>query len=378
MSNVRIVNTNGQNEYLRILEAAWQAHILPREENAPTVISTFAGCGGSSLGYSMAGFRELLAVEWNDNAVETFRLNFPDVPVYHGDITKLSIEQCLEMAGIQTDELDVLDGSPPCQGFSTAGKRILADPRNQMFREYVRLLRGLRPKVFIMENVSGMVKGKMKLIFAEILAELKACGYRVKAWLLNAMYFNVPQSRLRVIFIGIRNDLRGELSCAKAQAIPFTAHQAIPSLLATRSQRVNPWINSLKSAATICTTEGYQAIFMPHEISESEIRESWQMSRVLRGIEKSKHFGLIGHDPDKPSPAIMQDVGGMTTGLCHPIEIRRLTISEIKRLASFPDDFSFIGNYRDKWTRIGNSVPPLFMQAIASHIRTTLLDHQSS
>jgi len=155
----------------------------------------------------MAGYRELLAVEWDDHAVATFRLNFPDVPVYHGDIAKLSVEECLRLAGIGPGELDVLDGSPPCQGFSTAGKRRMDDGRNTLFREYVRLLRGLRPKVLIMENVSGMVKGKMKLIFAEILKELKESGYHVSARLMNAMYYGVPQSRQRMIFVGVREDI---------------------------------------------------------------------------------------------------------------------------------------------------------------------------
>lgn len=193
--------------YPEILEAAWQDHLAPRDPDAPTVISTFAGGGGSSLGYSMAGYRELLAVEWDDNAVETFKLNFPDVPVYHGDIAKLSVKECMKLAGIEEEELDLLDGSPPCQGVSTAGKRNLNDPRNQLFREFVRLLRGLKPKVFVMENVPGLVKGKMKLIFAEIIRELKASGYQVRCKKLNAMYFYVPQSRERLIFIGVRSEL---------------------------------------------------------------------------------------------------------------------------------------------------------------------------
>lgn len=104
---VQIAATSSQNEYLDILDEAWQQHLAPRAEDAPTVISTFAGCGGSSLGYSMAGYKELLAVEWNDNAVETFRLNFPGVPVYHGDIVKLSVKECLRLAGIQPRELDI-------------------------------------------------------------------------------------------------------------------------------------------------------------------------------------------------------------------------------------------------------------------------------
>ena len=209
--------TSSQSSYQDILSEAWKQHLAPRAPDAPTVISLFAGAGGSSLGYSMAGYRELLAVEWDANAVETFKLNFPGVSVYHGDIAKLSVEDVLEQTGLQPGELDVLDGSPPCQGFSTAGKRDMADDRNQLFREYVRLLRGLQPKVFVMENVSGMVKGKMKLIFVEILKELKASGYKVSVRLMNAMYFHVPQSRQRLIFIGVREDVIGEPEHPKAE-----------------------------------------------------------------------------------------------------------------------------------------------------------------
>ena len=207
-------------DYPAILEEAYQQMIAPRAADAPTVLSTFAGGGGSSAGYHMAGFREVLAVEWDDNAVETLRLNFPDLDIYHGDIAKLSVEEALQRTGLQPGDLDVLDGSPPCQGFSTAGKRAMDDDRNQLFREFVRLLRGLRPKVFVMENVSGMVKGKMKLVFAEIMRELKGSGYKVSARLLNAMYFHVPQSRQRLIFVGVRDDLGIEPSHPKAQSRP--------------------------------------------------------------------------------------------------------------------------------------------------------------
>lgn len=220
-------NSRMTTDYPTHLEMMWQKHLAPRAADAPTVISTFAGGGGSSLGYSMAGFRELLAVEWDNNAVDTFRLNFPDVPVYHGDIAKLGIDECLRLAGIKPGELDIFDGSPPCQGFSTAGKRAMDDPRNSLFKEYVRLLRGLRPKVFVMENVSGMVKGKMKLIFVEILKELKAIGYKVSARLLNAMYFHVPQSRQRIIFIGVRDDLGIEPSHPKAEEKPIAVKDTL-------------------------------------------------------------------------------------------------------------------------------------------------------
>lgn len=292
----------------------------------------------------MAGYRELLAVEWDNNAVETFRLNFPDVPVYHGDIAALTVDEVLQLTGLQPGELDVLDGSPPCQGFSTAGKRILDDPRNGLFREYVRLLRGLQPKVFVMENVSGMVKGKMKLVFAEIMRELKASGYRVSARLLNAMYFGVPQSRQRMIFVGVREDLGKEPSHPQAWSVPVTVR--------------NAW-------QELAQTEG--------DLAPALLKDNWQMTRVLEGKERYKHFGLVRVEWNQCSNTIQKDAGNTTTGMIHPSDNRRMTAPEIKRLASFPDVFQMIGAFKEQWARIGNSVPPLFMRAIAEHIRKELL-----
>lgn len=315
IASARTADTSSLRNYPALLDAAWQQHLAPREINAPTVISTFAGAGGSSLGYSMAGFRELLAVEWDDNAVQTFALNFPDVPIYHGDIAKLSVDEVLRRTGLQPRELDVFDGSPPCQGFSTAGKRMIDDPRNQLFREYVRLLRGLQPKIFVMENVSGMVKGKMKLVFVEILKELKASGYRVSARLLNAMYFSVPQSRERMIFIGVREDLGIEPSHPKAESKEIGIRSALSDVIATRSMKINPWIKHPRAAATVTKTDSdYQFL-------------------TISGIRKP-------------------------------------TISEVSMLGSFP--FQYQWN-KDAWARIGNSVPPLFMRSIAQHLRQEIL-----
>lgn len=190
------------------------------------VITTFAGCGGSSLGYKWAGGKVLAAVEWDDNAVATYRLNHLGTPVLHRDIATVTTEELLELTGLQVGELDIFDGSPPCQGFSSAGKRQLDDPRNSLFREYVRLLKGLQPKCFVMENVSGMVKGHMKHIFAIVMRELKASGYQVKCQLMNTMYFGVPQSRERVIFIGVRDDLEVQPSHPHAETKPITVKEA--------------------------------------------------------------------------------------------------------------------------------------------------------
>jgi DNA (cytosine-5)-methyltransferase 1 len=348
-----------QVDYPALLAEAWQQHLAPREPGAPTVISTFAGAGGSSLGYSMAGFHELLAVEWDDNAVQTFRLNFPDVPVYHGDIAKLTVEDVLQRTGLQPGELDVFDGSPPCQGFSTAGKRILDDPRNSLFREYVRLLRGLRPKVFVMENVSGMVKGKMKLVFADILRELKASGYLVSARLLNAMYFHVPQSRERMIFIGVRDDLGLQPSHPAAQGKPYTARQAWQGLSETEqaADSEHVWVDEVtrqtKWVSVAANLRPGQKL-VPD--TPSSIRAYWD--RPLPTIQKN---AMPGQPPYVRNSTI------------HPAQPRALSIREMARCQSFPDSFHFTDALNNGMQRIGNSVPPLFMRAIARHIRSELL-----
>ena len=153
------------------------------------------------------------------------------------------------------------------------------------------------------------------------------------------------------------------------QPIPVKA--VIPRSLGTRSQRINPWIPADEPAATICKTEaGYQ-------LKEGEIRPTWQMYRVLTGQERKNHFGLVRLDPERPSPTILSGIGGTTTGLVHPWEIRKLTIDEAKALASYPKAFEIRGGYNARWARIGNSVPPLFMRAIALHIRREVLDRET-
>lgn len=321
------------------------------------VVSTFAGCGGSSLGYTMAGGKVLLAVEWDDHAVATYAANFPDTDIYHGDIAKLSVEECLKRTGLRLGELDILDGSPPCQGFSTAGKRRFDDPRNQLFREYVRLLRGLQPRVFVMENVGAMVRGKMKLIFADILRELKASGYRVRVRRMNAMYYGVPQSRERMIFIGVRDDLGIEPSHPKPQTTPITLREAIGDL------------------------PPYQVPQIGHVwVDEAGKTQTWRKAvRAEPGQKYAGHARRLRWD--RPAGTLttsgLAAQGAMRPYLrnsnCHPQQTRTLSMREYARLSTFPDWFKFPGEWWQGIHRIGNSVPPRFMQAIAQHVRDEIL-----
>lgn len=331
-----------RSSYADGLRAAWSEHLAPRAATAPTVISTFAGCGGSSLGYSMAGFRELLAVEWDEHAVACFRANFPDVPVHHGDISKLSVDEVLARTGLKPGELDVFDGSPPCQGFSIAGKRVFGDSRNQLFREYCRLLKGLQPRAFVMENVSGMVKGSMKLIFAECLRELKLCGYAVSARLLRAEFFGVPQDRSRMIFSGVRADIDVPPSHPVAETAPVSLSAALDRL---------------------------DALDVPaRPLSPLQVTR-WRETKP--GHAHSERFSLKRLAWNRPANTLLKVPG--SGGLMHPDEPRLLSVGEMKRISSFPDEYVFRGSWLDATNRMGNCVPPLLMRSVARHIRERVL-----
>lgn len=337
------------------LEAAWRDHLASRAPDAPTVVSLFAGAGGSSLGYSMAGFDERLAVEWDDQQAASFAANFPHVPLYHGDITKLTDETALHLADLEPGELDVLDGSPPCQGFSSSGRRAFADGRNQLFVEYVRLLRAFRPRAFVMENVRGMVGGKMRLIFAQILRELEAAGYRVSARVLVAGHYGVPQWRERLIFIGLRSDLDATPTHPAPTGWPVTVREAFFGVVNSDADR---------EEARYPPTSKYQQILLRLKAGQkgSDIHP------------KRYYFNTSRLAWDACAPAILKSSGGKAWACeaCHPEENRKSTINELKRLGSFPDPFILTGTFAQRWAAVGNCVPPLFMRAIARHVRGLL------
>lgn len=314
-----------------------------------TVISTFAGCGGSSLGYKWAGFKELLAIEWENNAVETFKLNFPEVPIWQKDICSVTGKEILDFCKIKKGELDVFDGSPPCQGFSTAGKRKVMDSRNDLFKEYSRLIKELQVKVFVMENVSGMIKGKMKGKFLEILAELKSCGYNVKCKLMNAMWYDVPQSRQRLIFIGIRKDIKKEITFPEPMKtfISFKQATETPKLRNSETPKLTKsvidYVPKMKQGQNLNDVGG----------------NSFQTFRIYE---------------NKPCPTLTKLKAGIGFGmLIHPKENRVLSVEEMKRCSSFPDDFLFTEKWIDAKQRIGNAVMPKMMYHIAKHIKENIL-----
>lgn len=183
------------------------------------VVSTFCGCGGSSLGYKRANCKIILATDYESRALDTYRMNMPNTPLLKEDIRNLNATKIREIIGDQ--DIDVLDGSPPCTPFSVCGLREkkwgivyksnnlnLMQRHDDLFFEFIRLVKELNPKVFIAENVKGLLIGKAKGYYNEILKQMRELNYRVEPHILNAKYYDVPQSRERIIFIGYRNDIK--------------------------------------------------------------------------------------------------------------------------------------------------------------------------
>lgn len=335
--------------------------------NGYNVVSTFSGGGGSCLGYRMAGYHVLYANEFVEEAQRTYRANHPGTYLDCRDIRTVTAEDILEKIGKKKSEIDLFDGSPPCCAFSTAGKREAgwgkereySDGKTQriedLFEEYIRLLNGLQPKTFVAENVSGMVKGKAIGYFKEYLRKMKNCGYKVSARLLNAKYLGVPQSRERIIFVGVRNDIELEP--------PFP----------TPSKTVIPLAEAFKDLEQ--DEAEREKLLADYDPQFSAIgRELRRLPKnPYKIVSSEKYFNLCRESMLKPCSTITQ-LGGCAAGPCHPIEDRRFTIPELKRITSIPDDFILTGEYKQRWERLGRMVPPIMMMNIAKTIQTNVLD----
>jgi len=350
--------------------------------NGFNAISTFSGCGGSSLGYKMAGFRVLWASEFIPAAQQTYRANHPKTILDTRDIRQVKAEEILAAIGMKAGELDLFDGSPPCASFSTAGSREAgwgkvkkysdgAQRTDDLFYEFIRLVRGIQPKVFVAENVSGLVKGTAKGYFLEILAAMKASGYRVTCRVLDAQWLGVPQQRQRTIFVGVREDLNREPMHPMPLSYRYTVRDALPWVKSVKHGGVP---NNWKPSDTPCPTiVGSGATISP----------TAYLSGVTYVEAECEPEMIIGNDAFKPK------WGKISSGPCPTIlasgahggsgeirtatEKRRFTIAELKRICAFPDDFILLGTNAQQWERLGRAVPPVMMSHVAATVRDEIL-----
>ena len=372
--------------------------------NGLRVVSTFSGCGGSCLGFRMAGYTTLFASEFIPAAQDTYRANHPGVHLDTRDIRQLTAEDVFSVTGLQRGELDVLEGSPPCASFSMAGKReagwnqvkAYSDTKQRtddLFFEYARLVQGLQPRVFVAENVKGLTIGKARGYLKEILAALRGCGYKVKCAVMDAQYFGVPQRRERLIFIGVREDLGIEPTFPKPAQKPVPLKAALPHIVkvAVRNDEyvdaecnVVPTVLQSDGVRASSTLEGASLgeCLAETDISRYAIGDEWDKLKPgdrnqqlppsrLKAYDGKDAFNFTICKPNEPVPTVTVSSPGNDIG--HPFEKRKFTIPELKRICGFPDDFILTGTFAQQWERLGRAVAPPMMAAVASHIRDTIL-----
>lgn len=347
------------------------------KQSYPT-ISTFSGAMGMDNGLEKAGFSIRLAVEIEKAMCETIRLNKPQLPLVSDDIRNYSGEDLLTRAGLNPGELFLLCGGPPCQAFSTAGKRRgLDDERGNVFLKFIELVGEMRPKYFLIENVRGILSasytppgshysyaGEKGSALAYLLGQIEEIGYSYSFTLYDAANYGVPQRRERVIIIGSREGYR----------VPLVP----PSHSENAANGLKSWV-SLREAIEglqTCTagviperrkkfyrylSAGQNWKDLPKELQKEAMGKSFELQGGKTGFYRRLSW-------DKPSPTLVTCPTMPATELCHPDEIRPLSVEEYARIQMFPDSWKFAGNLSAVYKQIGNAVPVGLAEAVGRHI----------
>jgi DNA (cytosine-5)-methyltransferase 1 len=351
------------------------------------VLSLFSGAMGLDIGLEQAGLHVAASVEIDPAACRTIRANRPDLPLYEGDVFDLSGGKLLELAGVKAGEVFAIVGGPPCQAFSTAGRRRgTADERGNVILSFVRLVREIQPAYFVMENVRGLlsmplgavpeghedwadrvhVKGSLLAFLAERFVEL---GYDVSFGLLSAANYGVPQKRERVIVIGSRDGGRVPLpdpTHAEREgmgALPYATFAEAVSGLGDRHAEHAPLSAKTRRFLDMLGPGQYWKHLPEHAKAEA-------MGGALhtQGGRTGFYRRLAW---DRPAPTLVTHPAQRATLLAHPSETRALSVGEYARVQQFPDDFEFIGSPSDCYRQIGNAVPV----GLGRVIGRTLINH---
>ena len=372
-----------------------------REQSAKKlfkVVSLFAGGGGSSTGYRLAGGDVLAINEFVELAQDTYRANYPDTPIFTQDVRELKGQEILDKIGLKRGELDILDGSPPCSSFSIAGakEKMWGEVKkysdteqrtDDLFFEFSRILNDLQPKVFVCENVAGITQGASKDLLGSdqlnmfggeentIYHSLVNCGYNVRYKILNAKHYGVPQSRDRTIFIGVRKDIKADITFPKGFNEIVSLGEALNDVVCIESTikafgEAEPRRVQRNGVCFTVTADGLGAT-RRYKVVRHGLNVAYKDRE-----DDSKLF--VDADSDV-SPTILSSYKGLANGIVE-VEfedqekaLRKLSIPELKIISSFPTDYILTGSYSKQWERIGRAVPPLMMKAIAEHIYENIL-----
>ena len=353
------------------------------------ILDLFCGAGGMSYGmHQNCHFVTKVALDINERLAQTFRKNIPEAKLIIGDIQDKDVKRKI-ISLSKENNVNMIIGGPPCQGFSLKGKKLgLDDPRNFLFIEYLHLVQELKPLVFVIENVKSLMSTSNGWFKEQIISEIEKLGYEVSVGIVKASDYGVPQNRERAIFL-----------CSKGKAISLpeptvekrtTVRDAIEDLKYLNSNEGDFEQNYITEAKT-----EYQKLMRKdsaklynHKASNHSEMAIYKLSMIPP--EKGKEYlpdNLLGKQKfnstwgrlkwDEPSPTIDTRFDAASNGTNnHPFLNRSITPREAARIQSFDDKFIFYGNKVDIRTQIGNAVPPLMAKAIADHIYENLVNNE--
>jgi DNA (cytosine-5)-methyltransferase 1 len=363
-----------------------------RESNKPKAIDLFCGCGGISAGLERAGFEVIAGVDIEPNYISTFTHNFPSAKSLELDLSNITPSDFMRTLGLKKGELDLLAGGPPCQGFSKnvpRKYRYLEDPRNRLLKSFLDYCEFLKPRFVLLENVAEMKNGFDQAYSDEILERLHNGGYNVSHAVLNAADYGVPQRRRRAFFIACREgkEMQFPLPTHAQQLNTFslfptpqhiTVWEAIgdlPSIKHGEGREMSEYACAPFSEYQRLMRNGNRAVtnhiarfLQPTQYERLSSLEPGQGLKDLPERLKTKggYSGAYGRlTKDMIAPTITRWVFHPGSGRWgHPVDTRLLTIREVARIQSFPDDFEFVGTYVQMAGQLGNAVPPLLAQRI--------------
>ena len=329
-----------------------------------TSIELFAGAGGLALGVEKAGFNTLGLIEFDKDAADTLKKNRPNWNVINDDIANISCLDLEKYFSIKKGELDILSGGAPCQAFSYAGKRLgLEDARGTLFYHYALFLEKLQPKMFLFENVRGLLTHDHGKTYSTMLDIFTKAGYTIDKQVLNAWNYGVPQKRERLITIGIRNDLVGktEYRFPKAHSYKPVLRDV---LLDCPDGPGVPYGEKKRKIFELVPAGGYWRNIDP-AIAKEYMKSCWDMEGGRTGILRRMSL-------DEPSLTVLTSPSQKQTERCHPLEARPFTVRENARCQTFPDDWEFCGNVSAQYKQVGNAVPVNLAYDIAKEIANSI------
>lgn len=323
-----------------------------------TYIDLFAGAGGLSLGFNKAGFKNLLSIEFNKIFAETYKKNFPEHNLIVDDIKNVTKEQIYDI--IKDKKVDVIIGGPPCQGFSIAGnigRNFIDDERNRLFKEFVRIVKIVKPKMFVLENVAAMKTHNKGKTIKEVFSSFGKIGYDIKYRVLNAVNYGVPQERRRIFIVGTFGENNFEYPIEEKRII--TVKEAIDDLPKLKSGETSniPNHTAMKHSIQMLEKMSY--------VSDGGNRNDIPERLRPKSGDNRKY---IRYNSKKPSFCVTGDM----RKIFHYNQNRALTCRELARLQTFPDSFVFLGNAGMIQQQIGNAVPVLLSYKIALQVKEAL------